>query len=121
MQETASLAGSRDVFADLHEPLHHHQHAAASPQRYYSEQQQQQHGRGGGSNVAGPGAAPAASAYQQQLHQHIDTLASKLSNFQRAVEEARQVGQHASQQVGGVGLQDASIGRCTWLRLTGAS
>ncbi|PRW33759.1 hypothetical protein C2E21_7472 [Chlorella sorokiniana] len=106
VQETASLAGSRDVFVDLHEPLQHHQQHVASPQRGYGDrqqqqqqQQQQQGSRGGGSTTAGPSAAPAASAYQQQLHQHIDTLASKLSNFQRAVEEARQVGQQASQQL----------------------
>lgn len=100
VQETASLAGSRDMFAELHEPLHHQQPAATSPQR--QQQQQQQHGHGRGStSAAGAGAVPAASAYQQQLHQHIDTLSSKLSNFQRAVEEARQVGHQASQQVRG--------------------
>lgn len=100
VQETASLAGSRDVFSELHE--YSHQPAHGSQPRRQGHQQpsppqqpsQQRYG-GGGSSAA----APAASAYQQQLHQHIDTLASKLSNFQRAVDEARQVGQQASQQV----------------------
>lgn len=45
------------------------------------------------------GNVPASTAYQQQLHAHIDTLAGKLSSFQRAVEDARQAGQQASRQV----------------------
>lgn len=74
--ETASPVGSRDVFCDLQ--AEHHSTAAPHQQQ---------------------GHRAATNAYQQQLHRHIDTLAGKLSTFQRAVEEARLVGQQASQQV----------------------
>lgn len=74
--ETASPVGSRDVFCDLQ--AEHHSTAAPHQQQ---------------------GHRAATNAYQQQLHRHIDTLAGKLSTFQRAVEEARLVGQQASQQL----------------------
>jgi hypothetical protein len=57
---------------------------AAEPPRYMQPQQ---------------AAARGTSAYQAQLHRHMDALAGRLSSFQRAVEEARAVGQRASQQV----------------------
>lgn len=77
-ETTSSPSASRDVFSELQPPDH--------------QLRQQQHG--------GSGGGAASSTYQQQLHQHIDTLAGKLSTFQRAVEEARHVGHQASQQVG---------------------
>lgn len=81
VQETASPAGSRDVFSDLHSPPRPPLAVAAQA-------------RGGGGNGAHP-----STAYQQQLCSHIDTLATKLSSFQHAVAQARQAGQQASCQV----------------------
>ena len=90
VQETASPSGSRDVFSEL--PDAYHTARSHHPQQHPQQQQ---------SSSSNAGSGPGASAYQQQLHRHIDTLAGKLSTFQRAVEEARQVGQQASKQVGG--------------------
>ena len=86
--ETASPSGSRDVFSELPDAYH--------TARSHHSQEQPQHQ----SSSSNAGSGPGASAYQLQLHRHIDTLAGKLSTFQRVVEEARQVGHQASQQVG---------------------
>ncbi|KAL4858126.1 hypothetical protein ACK3TF_001623 [Chlorella vulgaris] len=83
MAETASPAGSRDVFSEL--PAEHY----STPGSYGQQQGRQQQGR----------QPTAGNAYQQQLHRHIDGLAGKLSSFQRAVDEARLVGQQASAQL----------------------
>ena len=101
MQDTASPSGSRDVFSEL--PDMYHTARSHHPQQHQQQHQQQSSSSNGGS---GPG----ASAYQLQLHRHIDTLAGKLSTFQRAVEEARQVGQQASQQVRGGECRYAGAG-----------
>lgn len=97
------LAGEREgSITDADSPAH--SIGRSAPQPFASslpgrqEEQQQRH-------QSHSGTAPAGTAYQQQLHAHIDTLASKLSSFQRAVEDARQVGQQASRQVGGCPLR----------------
>ena len=101
VQETASPSGSHDVFSELPAASRDVFSELQPPEPHLQQQlRQQQHQHGSSSGQGASAAAPAASsAYQRQLHQHIDTLAGKLSTFQQAVEEARQVGHRASQQV----------------------
>jgi hypothetical protein len=49
--------------------------------------------------ATGAASQTAASLYQQQLHEHIDSLTTKLGSFERAVERARREGSQAASQV----------------------